>query len=201
MGSVRTIGGDGNTIVKMHLVNSYLHPNANNWPNNWVWGSHTLNHRHSGVEELAKLQHPETNEENISLNYETIAAPNRPTALTNADGLGTLILNRLAHRVDGVPNMIIPSLDEFVADVRIRGETINNFVANWATGVGNSATTAVTVNYRAATAGAGWGATTTVRKETAGDQYSLSFDSDWVAEFLGGLWIDTTSGRPRRTRA
>ena len=44
--------------AKMHLVSSFLHTNANSWPDNYVYGSGGLNGKHEEIEKQAKAVHP-----------------------------------------------------------------------------------------------------------------------------------------------
>ena len=154
IGEIRTKGADNNTLVKMHLVNSYLNPNANIWSENWVWGSATLNHRHNEMEEIAKKEHPTKNPANVSLNYESQAdSGSRPSInIRTGDDLAQIIY-KVKNLLDGLPNINIPSLDDFKKELKIMNQDVDTFVSQWSTGVGASATTKITVRYRVSTAG------------------------------------------------
>jgi hypothetical protein len=53
--------------VKMHLVNSFFHPDANSWGTNWVWGHHDLNGRHENqIEDVVKHHHPKSPSQTVT---------------------------------------------------------------------------------------------------------------------------------------
>jgi len=179
IGTVKTLGPDANSLVKMHLVNSYLNRKANTWSDNWVWGSQTLNHRHNDLEEAAKAAHPANDVTKTSLNYETYASQaNRPTAGTTAASLRRGIVAALNSKCYS----IFGRDDIFVAPppgtITVGGQTIASFIVDWTAELSTSATTEVRVEYRTAVAGA-WGAA--VSPPAVSDDpghYTVRFDLD-----------------------
>ncbi len=147
-----TRGGDNNTVVKMHLVNSYLHPNANDWGSNWVYGSQQLNADHKTAEALAKEAHPKSPDG--SLNYETEATGGAPTIYGTQTDLNdkilTIIQNKLGHLYTSPADL---------GAVKIGNDDVGTFWQNWSDGI-KTATSEVTVRYRTAQGGV-WGATQT----------------------------------------
>lgn len=60
--------------MKCHLVNHELNAKANDWENNWVWGSAKTNTRHKEFESKGKQNMPSNSTGIISLNYKTSVA-------------------------------------------------------------------------------------------------------------------------------
>lgn len=188
--NVVTKGGDGNSLVKMHLVNSYLNPDANNWPDNWVWGSQTLNHQHNEIEEKAKQAHPDKAPENLSLNYETQALTARPAAGDNADRFITKLAWRIEQACNRFAGSTRPDNAALRANTTIAGENIDTFIGHWQAALNNTATTGVKVNYRvlAKNSDGKWGATTSDSRSAA-EVYEVHLTEGRALETLAASLI------------
>ena len=205
IGDVVTKGGDGNTIVKMHMVNSYLHPNANNWNQNWTYGAKQLNTEHTGIEKTAKSAHPEKKPANTSLNYETQASSGDRPDINDSKNVKTDILSKLKYHM-GLLYGKHPNDSAF----EIGGKDIKSFQSSWEKGVSNCATEKVIVRYRVST-GETWGATTTntINNSNPGAGYYLAFspktglgsDKDLIRTYLdNGGAFPPTKKRTRKRR-
>ena len=124
------------SLVKMHLVNSYLHPKANTWTKNWFWGSHNLNKLHSTFEETAKKKHPKTEPPLTTaitlLRYETAVGDDRPArpTLTQFKTMIVEDLTTLKNQAGGNPEKAIDA-----AKVKIGSKSISQFHAAWTSAV------------------------------------------------------------------
>lgn len=157
LGQVSTRGSDGHGIKKMHLVNSYLHDQSNNWGENWVWGSHSLNAAHTQLEEEGKNRHPNREGTVNFLNYESVRAGGR--AVTGAQtNITTLINNAGQAESDELMAHYAP-LDQGDLEIRVPGGNVdgNTFNANWATGVTGTTTNQIQVQHRETTDNISWG--------------------------------------------
>ncbi len=211
IGDLKTQGSDDNTLVKMHLVNSYLNPKANNWEHNWVWGSKTLNGQHSQIEDQAKLEHPEKKAENESMNYETEAV-GAPTTETDQNELEEMIYCKSVQEAQKLASGLkIPSDKEYIDEITIKperegeGYTIADFFPRWQTGVSKSGTTGVQVRYQVAKKehpGA-WDPSSRkdgeAEKKTDAGKYQL-YVRITDREQLIKEWIDLESGRSKRRK-
>lgn len=157
IGTFRTCtqGTNGrNSLVKMHLVNSYLHPNANIWQSNWFWGSYDLNKKHTVFEAQAKLLHP-ANGGHVDgkpvtlLRYATRAGDAKPSSV-QLDDFKNLIcekLKRMRNQTRGA-NEDAP-LDE--NSIKIGGKALDAFHAEWVAAIAECAASSFEVKYSAAT--------------------------------------------------
>jgi hypothetical protein len=156
IGTFRTAtkgSGRANSLVKMHLVNSYLHPNANTWPGNWFWGSFDLNKLHNGFEEAAKKCHPTYTGPGakgaVLLRYATRRGGLRPNGLALAEfKLAVVIkLTRLRNQTVGVETAL--ALDE--AKIKIGSFDLDTFHAAWLGAIASCAASSIEVRYSHAT--------------------------------------------------
>ena len=130
--------GAGSTVslVKMHLVNSYLHPEANKWGGNWFWGSIVLNKKHSEFEELAKKNHPATIPAAVPavslLRYQTEVGTQRP-AVPDINEFTAIITAELLTHKNQSGGDATAAIDS--AKVTIGNKTIAAFHALWVAAV------------------------------------------------------------------
>jgi hypothetical protein len=136
--------------VKMHLVNSFLHPDANSWAENWVWGHGDLNHAHDrDIESVAKDYHPSFAKYTLTsgkpiyaLSYRTeVAANATPTAKT-ADDLATDIATKINNYVPLNFTGVQPA--DVKANVTINGQALTAYHGRWHTAIANTVASKVT---------------------------------------------------------
>lgn len=143
-----------NSLVKMHLVNSYLHPLANNWSSNWFWGSFDLNKLHNTFEEAAKKVHPCTSPAQTPpitlLKYETEVATTRPDTPMIAD-----FKNAVVEKITTIRNKALRiSMHARPIDIdliKIGEDTIDTFYSKWQGAVGEYGYSSFKVTYSYAT--------------------------------------------------
>ena len=146
------------SIVKMHIVNSFLHKNANNWTGNWAWGSFYLNKKHSQIEERAKDYHPcyEVGKSKGSklLHYEAEFTNSRPECISETDFKSSMendIRNYLVQSVKtnnidaAIVNSDLMKVKEDQVEIRERNQTtgpvmtMSKFYEKWHRAVKNNA--------------------------------------------------------------
>jgi hypothetical protein len=143
-----------NSLIKMHLVNSYLHPLANNWSSNWFWGSFDLNKLHNTFEEAAKKVHPCTSPAQTPpitlLKYETEVATTRPDTPMIAD-----FKNAVVEKITTIRNKALRiSMHARPIDIdliKIGEDTIDTFYSKWQGAVGEYGYSSFKVTYSYAT--------------------------------------------------
>lgn len=153
IGRLRPIGSiDGNfdPHVKMHLVNSFLHPDANNWKDNWVFGAHDLNSKHSQIEESAKRQHPKMNTDNIALNYRTEVLGTDSTGMSSNELVKKVSADVVGKAIGQFgDNVQTPSESAVRDSVTIGEQSIEDYVTSWNAAVKGSVATKIQVEYQA----------------------------------------------------
>lgn len=156
IGTFRTAtagSGRPNSLVKMHLVNSYLHPDANTWSGNWFWGSFDLNKLHNGFEEAAKKCHPAYTSADgkgaVLLRYATKRGAARPSALGLADFKTAVTAKLTTLRDQTVGADTATALDENA--IKIGGFDLATFHNAWVAAVAACAASSFEVRYSYAT--------------------------------------------------
>lgn len=156
IGTFRTAtegSGKANSLVKMHLVNSYLHPNANTWSGNWFWGSFDLNKLHNGFEEAAKKCHPAYTGPGatgaVLLRYATKRGGLRPTGLVLADFKRAVVIKLTTLRNQTVGADQMAALVE--SKIKIGGFDLDTFHAGWLGAIASCAASSIEVRYSHAT--------------------------------------------------
>jgi uncharacterized protein DUF4157 len=155
IGYLRPIGrpagfGGFESGVKMHLVNSYLHSDANNWAENWVWGHGSLNHAHEGsIESVAKDYHPHAPKHTLTsgkaiyaLNYRTeVTAKAADWGKTDDDMADDIVagINRTAP-----VNWTGTNRLRVKANVDIAGQDISTYHGLWQNAIANTVASKVT---------------------------------------------------------
>jgi hypothetical protein len=136
--------------VKMHLVNSFLHPDANSWAENWVWGHGELNHAHErDIESVSKDYHPSFAKYTLTsgkpiyaLSYRTeVVANATPTAKT-ADDLAADIAAKINNYVPLNFTGVQPA--DVKANVTINGQGLTAYHGRWQTAITNTVASKVT---------------------------------------------------------
>ena len=134
------------SLVKMHLINSFIHPRANSWPTNWIWGSADLNKKHNIPEESAKRHHPATNQNfnGCIMKYSTEVKDSRSTPCTE-DEFITCVKNKLilVRRQSGANE----SEEIHEDDIKIGNRILSDFYASWVYAILNCSTNALIVEY------------------------------------------------------
>jgi hypothetical protein len=133
--------------VKMHMVNSFLHSDANTWAENWVWGHKDLNTEHDHkVESLAKQYHPAnparahlalaTGELIEAMGYRVQKRTPAGVGAATADSLADEIVERIMLLAP-TPAWIGPSRESVLdpALFTIAGLGVATYFARWAAAV------------------------------------------------------------------
>ena len=132
--------------VKMHLVNSFLHPCGNTVAENWVFGSHWLNAQHTPIEAAAKALHPHEDDTKAGLSYRTTVTAMDNTATTQ-DDLATEIKAGIDRNTPvgwgGV------SLNRVRMHAMVDATPLAGYAANWTGAVLNAVGVGINVEYQA----------------------------------------------------
>ena len=129
--------GRRDSHVKMHLVNSYLHPNANAWVDNWVFGPHDLNAKHTQLETTATLGHPHMDPTKAALSYRTEVTGSDVQALTE-DQLAHEIHGRIDAITQLVPGFQTRPLATVKARAKVGGQTLAAYAGSWTAALANN---------------------------------------------------------------
>ncbi|MGH2689342.1 MAG: hypothetical protein ACRDKW_11120, partial [Actinomycetota bacterium] len=129
--------GRRDSHVKMHLVNSYLHPQANAWVDNWVFGPHDLNAKHTQLETAATLGHPHLDPTKAALSYRTEVTGADAQALTE-DQLAHEIHGKIDAIAQGVPGFQTRPLATVKARAKVNGQTLAAYAGNWTAALANN---------------------------------------------------------------
>ena len=146
LGKIKRGTGRFNANVKMHLVNSYLNSNANNWSENWVFGHADLNHNHENkIEKPAKDNHPEiakanekklsTGEDILALSYRTEVITKSGTEKTKEDLANEILKVLIPADLVGYE---IPTLSDVEENVKIKDSTISDYYKRWTTAINHT---------------------------------------------------------------
>jgi hypothetical protein len=155
IGYLRPIGrpagfGGFDPGVKMHLVNSYLHTDANNWAENWVWGHASLNHAHEdNIEKVAKEYHPNAPTHTLTsgkviyaLDYRTEVAANAADWGKTDDEMADDIVSEINLRAP--INWTGTNRLRVKANVDIAGQDISTYHGLWQNAIANTVASKVT---------------------------------------------------------
>jgi hypothetical protein len=139
-------GGVGNFDpgVKMHLVNSFLHHEANDWAENWVWGHGELNHAHDrDLERPADEYHPmiatkkfSTNDDVYAISYRTEVNAKAAPIGKSADDLATDITGAINYLAD--IGWTGTDATKVKANLTIGGQAIAAYHGNWTSAIQNT---------------------------------------------------------------
>lgn len=124
--------------VKMHLVNSFLHPAANDWPGNWVSGHGDLNHDHDHtIEEKAKEYHPANAQHQLSGGEDIYAMSYRTEVKSNGTPAAADLEQDIVDAIDARKPMDDWNLDPSLApNVKVNGVSIAAYDAARDTAIG-----------------------------------------------------------------
>lgn len=123
--------------VKMHLVNSFIDTGANGWADNWVFGAHQLNSRHTVLENAAKLEHPNNKAANYGLSYRTeVVSYNHTNTNANGDDFRDRIHATVAAAVPY--SWSYPSQGDITANAQIDAQTLTAYAGLWNTAHNNN---------------------------------------------------------------
>lgn len=214
LGTLRPIGTGLDPGVKMHLVNSYFHTNANTWAENWVWGPGSLNKGHvNKIEIPAYDKHPVKKEKLASgkpiyaLSYRTeVASKAAPAAKGATDLADDIAAGANQYRPMGYTGIAGTRIE---AKVKVGPNQLSPaaYLARWQAAVGNTVAKKVTAFARIygvdATADTAEGedvALASAEEAAAVDYQVVVADmGDWFA--ANNFFTAPAAATPRRTRA
>ena len=218
IGTLRTVTEGSEKVkplVKMHLVNSFLHGNANTWQDNWFWGSHDLNKQHNVHEEEAKKFHPATDEKkaegqkigSLLLQYETsVVAEKKPTAST-LEQFKTQLTNKITKMRNAaamsyqLDTTAIPD-SQFITIGEPR-MTVTTFYGLWTAAISKTAYAKVKVKFRYHTT-TGWKGDYEKFAEY-NDTYQIDIIEGTTKRKVGNVWAElfppaAVEGRSKRSK-
>ncbi len=132
--------------TQLHLVNSFLHTQANATAANWVFGSSQLNSRHKLVEEKAKGLHPEKSGAVAALSYRTEVKA-RDTTTRNEGDLAKEIHRGIEATLSKTANPPATEL-ETKQEATVNDKKLAVYLGEWNTAVKNAVATGLEVLYR-----------------------------------------------------
>jgi hypothetical protein len=149
--------GSFDPLVKMHLVNSYLHPNANSWAGNWVWGHGDLNKKHVAIEDTAKAYHPAVGTQLPlgwtkvhALSYRTDVGAHSTAGETAASIAGEIanVINTEAGRLLPVGTFTPVTVADVNTNVTIGPNSVPNFFNLWSAAIPNTVAKQISAEIR-----------------------------------------------------